>query len=111
MSYQRSLAAEIDAEKTRLRQLELELQSGQEELESLLSEISTYVALIEDYERTARLGGNVDEIAYQVAIDAHNRRVESYNTRLDRYRNLLEDYKALLDSVNSKVDEYNRGLH
>ena len=110
-AYQRQLASEIEAGKIRLRQLESDVQSEEQELKGLESEIAMYKSEIEGYESTSRLGGEVDQTAYQSAIDTHNSRVEMYNTRLSRYRTAVAEYNGQLEIVNTTVAQYNRGLN
>lgn len=104
------LSAEIDAGKVRLSALKESAQALEQRLSLLKSDIGSLKSEIENYESTARIGGDVNQYSYQAAIDAHNARVEEYNLVLIRYKRAVAEHNAELERVNGLIDQYNAGL-
>ena len=89
--------------------MESEIARMDSNLESLSSQISRHKQEIEEYERQARLGIDVDRSLYQQALDSHNTLVGQYNSLLAERKAKYAEYSREINSVNDMVRRYNSG--
>ena len=99
----------IETGKAQVRQLELELQQLDNQLEGLEGRLQTTKDDVERYERQARVGIQVNRYRYEQAIDEHNSLVHQYNSLAAVRQLKYAEYERGLSAVNSLVDRYNRG--
>lgn len=101
------LNAEIEADKNRLDQLEMDLKASDNQLESFRTEIKADKVRLDQMKRDNDLGLNVDEVEYERVRGRHNGSVESYNNLLSEHNSTVAEYRKLLRETNLKIERYN----
>lgn len=109
-NYVDDLEAEVDESQIRISQMEAELEDLEHEMNVHKSRIDRLAGTIESMERSAQLGLNIDQSAYDRAIADHNREVDAYNDILSGYRDRHARYKREVAEYNDLVDRFNRAV-
>ena len=104
-----SLLAEINQGKSKLKEMESELQV----MESLLGKYSIRSASlkmdIESYKSNASRGQYINTSSYNEAISNYNKLVEQYNSVLKQHQIKYAGYETELKRINDLIDRYNCG--
>ena len=109
-SYNRdSLLPQINRGKSRLKEMEAQLQIMSSSLDNLSKSIEVLKTEIEGYENAAATGKYVSQSSYDKAINSHNKFVEQYSSVYEQYQTKYSAYESELERVNNMVDRYNRG--
>lgn len=104
-----ALSSQIDSGKARAKSLEVEIERMDERLTSLSSFLKTCKDRIDGYEGQLRSGRQVDQAAYELAVQNHNSTVQQYNSLLADRNTKCAEYRREIESVNDMVRRFNSG--